>query len=144
MAMIGLCLAGGSNAADAVRLANVAAGIEVERSGVAVIYRDEIRAEILLGHNSPVKKIVTREHAALLAAEHRRRGDKVVFTNGCFDLLHVGHVTYLAEAARLGNILFVGVNSDASVKRLKGMAGRPLPNRIGRQCSRRWPACITW
>jgi D-beta-D-heptose 7-phosphate kinase/D-beta-D-heptose 1-phosphate adenosyltransferase len=124
MAMIGLCLAAGASAADAVRLANVAAGIEVERSGVAVIYRDEIRAEILLGRNSPVKKIVTREHAALLAAEHRRRGDKVVFTNGCFDLLHVGHVTYLAEAARLGNILIVGVNSDASVKRLKG-AGRP-------------------
>ncbi len=120
MAMIGLCLAGGSNAADAVRLANVAAGLEVERSGVAVIYRDEIRSELLLGRNSPAKKIVTREHAALLAAEHRRRGEKVVFTNGCFDLLHVGHVTYLAEAARLGNTLIVGVNSDASVRRLKG------------------------
>lgn len=141
MAMIGLCLAGGTSAADAVRLANVAAGIEVERSGVAVIYRDEIRSEILLGRNSPVKKIVTREHAALLAAEHRRRGEKVVFTNGCFDLLHVGHVTYLAEAARLGNALFVGVNSDDSVRRLKG-PGRPAIAETDRAAMLAALACV--
>jgi D-beta-D-heptose 7-phosphate kinase/D-beta-D-heptose 1-phosphate adenosyltransferase len=124
MAMIGLCLAGGASPADAVRLANVAAGLEVERSGVAVVYRDEIRSELLLGRDSPARKIVTLEHAAALAAEYRRHGEKVVFTNGCFDLLHVGHVAYLSEAARLGDVLVVGVNSDASVRKLKG-AGRP-------------------
>jgi D-beta-D-heptose 7-phosphate kinase/D-beta-D-heptose 1-phosphate adenosyltransferase len=141
MAMIGLCLAAGCRTADAVRLANVAAGLEVERSGVAVIYRDEIRAELLLGRNSPVKKTVTREHAALLTAEHRRRGEKVVFTNGCFDLLHVGHVTYLAEAARLGNILVVGVNSDASVRRLKG-PGRPAISESDRAAMLSALACV--
>lgn len=56
-----------------------------------------------------------------------RPGRKVVFTNGCFDLLHVGHIRYLQEARRLGDFLVVGVNSDASVKRLKG-ASRPLQN----------------
>lgn len=56
-----------------------------------------------------------------------RQGRRLVFTNGCFDLLHVGHVRYLQEARRLGDLLFVGVNSDASVKRLKG-ADRPLQN----------------
>jgi D-beta-D-heptose 7-phosphate kinase/D-beta-D-heptose 1-phosphate adenosyltransferase len=63
--------------------------------------------------------------AASLAEKARRQGKKVVFTNGCFDLLHVGHVTYLAEAAALGDVLIVGVNSDASVRRLKG-AERPV------------------
>lgn len=56
-----------------------------------------------------------------------RQGRRLVFTNGCFDLLHVGHVRYLQEARRLGDLLFVGVNSDASVKRLKGQ-DRPLQN----------------
>jgi D-beta-D-heptose 7-phosphate kinase / D-beta-D-heptose 1-phosphate adenosyltransferase len=124
IAMIALCLAGGASAAAAVRLANVAAGIEVERSGVAVVYRDEIRGELLLDRGSPAKKIVTLEHVATIAGEYRRRGEKVVFTNGCFDLLHVGHVAYLSEAARLGDVLIVGVNSDQSVRKLKG-SGRP-------------------
>ncbi len=125
LAVVGLALAAGTSAADAVRLGNVAAGLEVERSGVAVVYRDEIRAELLAGRGRPARKIITLDEAARLAADHRRRGQRVVFTNGCFDLLHVGHVTYLAEAAALGNCLFVGVNSDASVRRLKG-AGRPV------------------
>ena len=99
MAMVGLCLAGGTTPADAVRLANVAAGLEVERTGVAVIYRDEIRgrAAARTATRRP-RKIVTREQAATLAAEYRRRGEKVVFTNGCFDLLHVGHVSLLGRS----------------------------------------------
>ncbi len=125
LAVVGLALAAGTSAADAVRLGNVAAGLEVERSGVAVVYRDEIRAELLAGRGRPAQKIVTHDEAARLAADHRRNGQRVVFTNGCFDLLHVGHVTYLSEAAALGNCLFVAVNSDASVRRLKG-AGRPV------------------
>jgi D-beta-D-heptose 7-phosphate kinase/D-beta-D-heptose 1-phosphate adenosyltransferase len=141
MATIGLCLAGGVAAADAVRLANVAAGLEVERSGVAVIYRDEIRGELLLDRNSPAKKIVTLEHAAALAAEHRRRGNKVVFTNGCFDLLHVGHVAYLSEAARMGDVLIVGVNSDASVRKLKG-PGRPAIAEADRAAMLAALACV--
>lgn len=129
LAMVGLCLAAGADAADAVRLANVAAGLEVQRSGVAVIYRDEIVAELASASGHLTHKVVSGRQAALLAAEHRRRGERVVFTNGCFDLLHVGHVQYLSEAAALGDALFVGVNSDQSVRRLKGQS-RPV---IGEQ-----------
>ena len=125
MAMVGLCLADKIDVADAIRLGNVAAGLEVERTGVAVIYRDEIRAELAASDAGIVRKIVSRKQAAQLADEHRRRGETVVFTNGCFDLLHVGHVKLLAESAAQGDALVVGVNSDSSVRRLKG-AGRPV------------------
>ena len=70
-------------------------------------------------------KIVTRERLRELLAEHRRRGQKIVLANGCFDTLHVGHTRYLEGARREGDILVVGVNSDSSVCALKG-AGRPI------------------
>ncbi len=129
MAMVGLCLAAHADVADAVRLGNVAAGLEVERTGVAVILRDEIMAELASADGGIARKIISRDQAAHLAAEYRRRGESVVFTNGCFDLLHVGHVKHLAEAASLGDVLIVGLNSDDSVRRLKG-EGRPV---IGQQ-----------
>jgi D-beta-D-heptose 7-phosphate kinase/D-beta-D-heptose 1-phosphate adenosyltransferase len=131
MAMVGLCLADKIDVADAVRLGNVAAGLEVERTGVAVIYRDEIRAELAAADAGIVRKIVSRSQAAQLADEYRRRGESLVFTNGCFDLLHVGHVKLLAEAAAQGDALVVGVNSDAGVRRLKG-AGRPVIGEMDR------------
>jgi D-beta-D-heptose 7-phosphate kinase/D-beta-D-heptose 1-phosphate adenosyltransferase len=125
MATVGLCLAAGTTPEDAVRLANITAGMEVERTGVAVIHRDEIRGKLASMAYGSAAKIVARDQAARIAAELRRRGESVVFTNGCFDLLHVGHVSYLAEAAKLGSMLIVGVNSDASVRRLKGTS-RPV------------------
>ena len=70
-------------------------------------------------------KIVTRERLRELLAEHRRRGDKIVLANGCFDTLHVGHIRYLEGARREGDTLVVAVNSDSSVCALKG-AGRPI------------------
>lgn len=76
---------------------------------------------------SPAAKIVDRKRLAVEIERARRRGLRVVFTNGCFDLLHPGHVRYLRAARRLGDLLVVGVNSDRSVKRLKG-ANRPLLN----------------
>ncbi len=71
------------------------------------------------------EKIVTREALAQALERRRRRGDKIVFTNGCFDLLHVGHVRYLAQARSHGDLLVVGLNSDSSVRALKG-ENRPL------------------
>jgi D-glycero-beta-D-manno-heptose 1-phosphate adenylyltransferase len=68
---------------------------------------------------------MTVDEAAALAGRLRRAGRRVVLANGCFDLVHVGHVRYLTAARALGDVLFVGINSDASVRRLKG-AGRPL------------------
>jgi rfaE bifunctional protein nucleotidyltransferase chain/domain len=70
-------------------------------------------------------KIVTRAEVAAIAAQARRDGRRVAFTNGCFDLLHVGHVRYLAAARNAGDLLIVGVNDDASVRRMKGPS-RPL------------------
>jgi len=70
-------------------------------------------------------KLVSRDRLAAIVADLRRDGRKIVFTNGCFDLLHIGHVRYLAAASKHGDVLIVAVNSDASVKRLKG-PNRPL------------------
>ena len=71
--------------------------------------------------------VIEFKSAAQAADHYRKIGQKIVFTNGCFDLLHVGHVRYLQEARKLGHVLFVGINSDASVKRLKGPE-RPIQN----------------
>jgi D-beta-D-heptose 7-phosphate kinase/D-beta-D-heptose 1-phosphate adenosyltransferase len=124
-AVLGLCTAGNVKLETAARIANVAAGLKVAKFGVAVVSREEIRTELLSGHTPGLRKILTLEQAAQRAAEHRRRGQTVVMTNGCFDLLHVGHVTNLAEASRMGDVLLVGINSDSSVKRLKG-SRRPV------------------
>ena len=109
-------------------LAAVAAGLEVERLGVGPVSRSEIQAELRrldrpAGDNAG--KRVTLDEMAALADAYRRAGRTIVFTNGCFDLLHVGHVAYLREAARLGSVLVVAVNGDRSVKRLKA-SNRPI------------------
>lgn len=75
--------------------------------------------------------ILNKETAAKLIEELKLQGKKVVFTNGCFDILHVGHLRYLNEAKKQGDILIVGVNSDSSVRQLKG-EGRPINNEIDR------------
>ncbi len=75
--------------------------------------------------------ILKREMAAKLIDEMKKQNKRVVFTNGCFDILHVGHLTYLNEAKRQGDILVVGVNSDSSVKRLKGES-RPINSEMDR------------
>ena len=119
-AMLAVCLGGRVAPGAAVPLANVAAGLEVEQIGAAVIPRDEILAELHAVKRPGGRKIMTVDAAARAAAAHRLRGQRVVFTNGCFDLLHVGHATYLAQAKAMGDVLVVGVNADAGVRRLKG------------------------
>jgi D-beta-D-heptose 7-phosphate kinase/D-beta-D-heptose 1-phosphate adenosyltransferase len=71
-------------------------------------------------------KVITLHQAAQMAELHRLKNQKIVFTNGCFDLLHLGHITYLAEAASLGDKLFVAVNDDASVRALEKGENRPV------------------
>lgn len=82
--------------------------------------------------NSIENKIVTKEKAAMLIKVWQLKGDKIVFTNGCFDLLHRGHVTYLSQAAQEGNRLVVGINSDASVKTLDKGKERPVTKELDR------------
>lgn len=78
-----------------------------------------------------MNRVLSRKEAAKLINDLKSQGKKVVFTNGCFDILHVGHMTYLEEAKEFGDYLFVGVNSDESVKRLKGPT-RPINNEVDR------------
>lgn len=141
MAMLGVCLGSGISPASAVQLANIAGGLEVEKAGVAIVTREEIVAELQLHRPPRQRKLLSLEEAAALAARRRALGARVVFTNGCFDLLHVGHVSYLTEAAALGDLLIVGVNSDASVRKLKGPE-RPVIGETDRAAMLAALACV--
>jgi D-beta-D-heptose 7-phosphate kinase / D-beta-D-heptose 1-phosphate adenosyltransferase len=119
-------LAAGLDLVDAALLANVAAGIVVAKAGTAVAHLDEIfaalHAQELMSHE---RKVVSLAQAVDRAENWRRQGLKVAFTNGCFDLLHPGHISLLAQARASCDRLVVGLNSDPSAKRLKGQ-GRPI------------------
>jgi len=106
---------------EACRVASVAAGIAVSHPGCYIVKAGELE-RALLGH-SP--KIADADAAEAHLAAQRRAGRRIVFTNGCFDILHAGHLACLESARELGDVLVVGLNSDASVRRLKG-PGRPV------------------
>ncbi len=124
-AAVALALAAGAEISEAAWLANVAAGVKVGKFGAATVSGQEILAELGAKSARSHEKVATRAQAAELAARLRAQGRTVVFTNGCFDILHLGHVHYLERSRALGEALIVGVNTDASVRRLKG-SGRPL------------------
>jgi D-beta-D-heptose 7-phosphate kinase/D-beta-D-heptose 1-phosphate adenosyltransferase len=125
LAAVAVAMASGCDFAQAAELANLAGGLEVERFGVVPITRDELIDELHRMIGLRGGKVVLRTQLAEQLARRRARGETVVFTNGCFDLLHMGHVRYLQEARELGSCLVVAINSDDSVQRLKG-AGRPV------------------
>ncbi len=132
IATVAAGLAAGLALLDAVRLANCAAGIVVGKAGTAVAYPAEIRAAIERQEmRASEDKIAARETAMERAALWRRRGLRVGFTNGCFDLLHPGHLHLIAQARAACDRLVVGLNSDASVRRLKGN-GRPVQGEAAR------------
>lgn len=117
-----------ANALDwpgAVRFANAAAGLEVEIFGVEPIPFERIRHSLLEQAGKLTGKLRSREQLLVEVEARRRAGQRIVFTNGCFDVLHAGHVTLLERAAKFGDYLIVAVNDDASVHRLKG-PGRPV------------------
>lgn len=104
---------------DSIQIANYAAGVGVSKMGTYAVAINEIKDYIKAKNDVEYeKKIVTIDKLKKILKD--RQNKTIVFTNGCFDLFHVGHARYLREAAKLGDILIVGVNSDASVKRLKG------------------------
>ncbi len=125
LAMVSLALAAGGDCAQAGALANVAGGLEVERFGVVPIARQEVMDELQRMVGLRGSKVVSRGTLAEQVARRQQRGETVVFTNGCFDLLHMGHVRYLQQARELGSCLIVAINSDDSVRRLKG-PDRPI------------------
>lgn len=110
---------------DAVELANAAAGLAVEKPGARPVGFDELWLSVLGRHRRELGKPRTLTALCRELEAHRKLGKSVVFTNGCFDVLHAGHVTMLRHAAQLGDLLVVGLNADASIARLKG-ANRPV------------------
>ncbi|WP_298272808.1 D-glycero-beta-D-manno-heptose-7-phosphate kinase [Geobacter sp.] len=125
LAVLGMALAGKATFADAARLANVAAGVAVGKVGTSTVSPAEIVGSLGFHHGDSDTKIKNLDVLAEIVAVEKGRGRRIVFTNGCFDLLHVGHVKYLQKAKGFGDILVLGLNSDASVRRLKGEK-RPL------------------
>jgi D-beta-D-heptose 7-phosphate kinase/D-beta-D-heptose 1-phosphate adenosyltransferase len=119
VATLAAAIAGGADIETAVRLANLAAGVVVGKAGTAVARQADLLFA-LSPQRSALRKIVPREEAAEQVERWRRRGWRVGFTNGCFDLLHPGHVHLLEEARSKCDRLVVGLNSDASARRLKG------------------------
>ncbi|MBG6505150.1 bifunctional D-glycero-beta-D-manno-heptose-7-phosphate kinase/D-glycero-beta-D-manno-heptose 1-phosphate adenylyltransferase HldE [Pseudomonas aeruginosa] len=117
-------LAAGEELPSAVGLANLAAGIVVGKLGTAAISAPELRRAVQREQGSE-RGVLGLEQLLLAIEDARAHGEKIVFTNGCFDILHAGHVTYLEQARAQGDRLIVGVNDDASVTRLKGV-GRPI------------------
>ncbi|MBI3863915.1 MAG: D-glycero-beta-D-manno-heptose 1-phosphate adenylyltransferase [Planctomycetia bacterium] len=128
LATIGVGLAAGIAPVDMARLANVAGGLEVERIGVVPVTREEMLADILANSRGTPEKVCTVDDLERQIAARRSLGQKIVFTNGCFDILHAGHVTYLQQAADEGDCLIVAINSDASVRRLNKGPERPIFN----------------
>ncbi|MGF1581775.1 MAG: D-glycero-beta-D-manno-heptose 1-phosphate adenylyltransferase [Gemmataceae bacterium] len=130
LSTLGVALAADADYEAAIALANVAGGLEVEKIGVVTVTRDEILQDILDHETSQqdsnsLGKIMTLEKLTTDLEKRRLLGHKIAFTNGCFDILHVGHVEYLQDARSRANALVVGLNSDASIRRLKG-PDRPI------------------
>jgi len=131
LAMLATALAGGCDYESAVQLSNIAGGIEVEKFGTATVIIEEIVEEIAEQNRSTSSKICTVDSLLSKLSQHRREEKTIVFTNGCFDVLHRGHVEYLQFCRRQGNIVVVGLNSDGSVKAIKGPE-RPINNQHDR------------
>ncbi|SFM48743.1 D-alpha,beta-D-heptose 7-phosphate 1-kinase /D-beta-D-heptose 1-phosphate adenylyltransferase [Ectothiorhodospira mobilis] len=124
IAVVAAALAAGQGMAEAAALANLAAGRVVGKLGTGHVTPAELRAA-MRGHQGGWSGRMTQAELLDAVAEARGRGERIVMTNGCFDILHAGHVDYLERARRLGDRLVVAVNDDASVARLKGDA-RPV------------------
>jgi len=133
IAALGYAIAVKQDIDSAAVLANLAAGVVVGKIGSATTSFDElIRYESSLNHSNCEENVVSLVKFTKILDYLRKSKKKIIFTNGCFDILHLGHVKYLEKAKKLGDVLIVGVNSDDSVSRLKGK-NRPV-NRINDRC----------
>jgi len=143
IATLGASLAAGLDFAHAVRMANLAAGIVVGKIGTATVSVAELQQAIHREHEGDTGSVLTEDELQKKVSAARKQEQTVVMTNGCFDLLHVGHVKYLEAAKKLGDVLVVAVNDDASVKKLKG-ASRPLNKLADRMRMLASLKCVDW
>ncbi|MBI5698976.1 D-glycero-beta-D-manno-heptose-7-phosphate kinase [Candidatus Saganbacteria bacterium] len=130
IATLALGIAAGAALHDAALLSNYAASVKVGKIATQPVYRMELE-EALEEREPAGRKIKARSDLAPIIKKLKAEGAKIVFTNGCFDILHLGHVRYLKEAKKLGDILVVGLNSDSSVRKLKGK-DRPYVSELER------------
>lgn len=131
LAGLSLAMAAGASLKDAMEFADLAAGVAVGKPGTATVSPEEVLDAAQAGEEAPDWRIMSRPAMAALSADWRASGLKVGFTNGCFDLLHPGHLSVLRHAASVCDRLIVGLNADASVKRLKG-ENRPINDQVTR------------
>lgn len=127
LAVLGLGIAAGYSNKEAVALANTAAGIVVGKVGTATVSKTELAAALNLIPTLSLDKQKTLAEVAAVARNLEKSGKRIVLTNGCFDLLHVGHIKLLSASKQLGDVLIVALDDDESVKQLKG-SGRPIIN----------------
>jgi D-beta-D-heptose 7-phosphate kinase/D-beta-D-heptose 1-phosphate adenosyltransferase len=125
LALLGFGAAAGLTIEESATLANVGAGLVVAKVGTSTVTLPELQAELKRRTLHEGAKIFPAATLAVILQRERQQGKQIVFTNGCFDLLHVGHVKYLQKARSLGDLLVLGLNSDESIRRLKGPK-RPL------------------
>jgi D-beta-D-heptose 7-phosphate kinase/D-beta-D-heptose 1-phosphate adenosyltransferase len=127
LSMLAMARCAGASWLEAVALANVASGLEVEKYGSVPVTAAEIKLELLTEQHEHLGKQRTLEQLLPELQRHRAAGRRIVFTNGCFDLIHLGHVKYFQFARAQGDLLVVGVNTDSSIRGLKGPK-RPIVN----------------
>lgn len=120
IAFLGICLTNEMTMEQAIRVSNYAAGIQISKVGTSIVTFAEVIKVIKNSEFGQVNAYKKLEKKELLMFRKQNANAKIVFTNGCFDILHIGHIRYLKEAAALGDMLIVGLNSDDSVRRLKG------------------------
>ncbi len=121
IAMLAACLASSVKLSDAINIANAAAGVVVSKIGTAVVHREELLSALhTLKVQTHEEKIVSWERAVAQIQKWKRLGQRIVFTNGCFDFLHPGHIELLHKAKEAGHKLIIGLNTDHSIQRLKG------------------------
>lgn len=125
IAFLSAGLAAGASMEDATRIANMAAGISVSKLGAVAVTVEDLHAEIQPDHSSTSGIVPDEDRLMDLVIRAKANGERIAFTNGCFDLLHAGHIEYINAAAGLADRLIVAVNDDDSVRRLKG-EGRPV------------------
>ncbi len=141
ISVLAAALAAGAELAEATNWANVAAGIVVGKLGTATVKLSELRRALRDEQES--RGILSEEELLLAVEDARAEGETIVMTNGCFDILHAGHVAYLEQAKHLGDRLIVAVNDDDSVRRLKG-AGRPVNSLEQRMQVLAALGCVDW
>lgn len=142
IAVLAAGIAAGMSMVEAVELANAAAGVVVGRLGAQAVSVADLQ-HALLKSGDVCAKILNQQQLLSIVMAAKKRGEKIVMTNGCFDILHVGHVDYLAKAKALGQRLIIAVNNDESVRRLKGDA-RPLNSLSARMTVLAALGCVDW